>query len=312
LARSTASARWCSNAPPPVSTSAPRKIANAVAAAAADAALYVDEVDVAEMRDALIKIQQPDIRSELVRKGLENVKRFSWKETGMKLVSAIQEILEDIDGIPLNPSDPLDTPGRLIYTISKCPGWKQVYPAMLNLERVYTKSREYNQYHDEKDESVVADMDSEIFIFSRSLSLRKNSLIYYYYGLALEKGTCWLRRLKPINAIACWQMAYVWRPAYLAADLAQRLGELELAKQLLTDIVLATYPAHAEARNKLRSSTTNKIKNTDSAQKAKNMSGLRRLEKANRHMKRKRLKSPQSSLRRHPLREHPLICPSFL
>ncbi|MEW6586825.1 MAG: glycosyltransferase, partial [Nitrospirota bacterium] len=238
---------------------------------AGDAALYVDEVDVAEMRDALIKIQRPDVRSELVRKGFENVKRFSWKDTGQKLVSAIQEILKDIKDIPLNPSDPLDTPGRLIYTISKCPGWKQIYPAMVNLEAAYMESRAYNQYQIEKDESVVAGMDSEIFnllLGSLPLIEQKNQFIYYYYGLALEKRKMLPEALEAYKtAIACWQTAYVWRPAYLAADLAQRLGELELAKQLLTDIVLRAYPAYAEAQNKLRIvNDALKSKSIDSAQ----------------------------------------------
>lgn len=223
---------------------------------AGDAALYVDEVDVAQMRDALIKIQQPDIRNELIRKGLENVKRFSWKETGRKLVAAIQEILEDIKGVPLNSSDPSDTPGRLMYLLTKCPGWKQLYPVMVNLEMTYTESRTYNDSLVEKDESIVANMDSEIFnLLRRSLPLieEKNYLMYYFYGLALEKQNYLPDAYNAYKiAVECWQANHVWRPAYLAADVAQRLDNLELAKQLLTSIVLVEYPAYAEAQNKLR------------------------------------------------------------
>jgi glycosyltransferase involved in cell wall biosynthesis len=223
---------------------------------AGDAAMYVDEIDVLQMRDALIKIQQPDIRSELIRKGFENVKRFSWEETGRKLVAAIQEILTDVRNIPLNPSDPIDTPGRLIYSLNKCRGWAEIVPSIQTLELMYMGRTIYNKAQIDQSERVIACMDSGMFdALDQNLAhiADKNAFLYYYYGLALEHRKNLPKALDAyIIAIDHWKIPYRWRPAYLAALVADRLGNFQLAEQLLSQLVLIEYPDFYEAKKMLK------------------------------------------------------------
>jgi glycosyltransferase involved in cell wall biosynthesis len=46
---------------------------------AGDAAIYVDEYEITEMIQALEQVQIPEIRQKLIQLGLEQSKKFSWK-----------------------------------------------------------------------------------------------------------------------------------------------------------------------------------------------------------------------------------------
>lgn len=59
---------------------------------AGDAALFFDPDVPGSMEQALIKgIKDSDLRAELIRKGKSNVSRFSWRNTALTLISAIEE-----------------------------------------------------------------------------------------------------------------------------------------------------------------------------------------------------------------------------
>ena len=58
---------------------------------AGDGALYFDPFDVEDMADAIERVLvEPDLRSELVKKGRENVKRFSWKKTARETLRVLE------------------------------------------------------------------------------------------------------------------------------------------------------------------------------------------------------------------------------
>ncbi|MHB8120726.1 MAG: glycosyltransferase [Desulfuromonadaceae bacterium] len=58
---------------------------------AGSAALYVGEFDCEEMSRALLSVQQPDVRSYLIKRGLERARLFSWRKSAELLAEAIQK-----------------------------------------------------------------------------------------------------------------------------------------------------------------------------------------------------------------------------
>jgi hypothetical protein len=66
-----------------------------------DAVLYIDGTSIDEMIQAIKKIQIPEIRQQLIDKGLERYKQFSWRQNSEKIS---QIILITIDEVKENPS----------------------------------------------------------------------------------------------------------------------------------------------------------------------------------------------------------------
>jgi glycosyltransferase involved in cell wall biosynthesis len=59
---------------------------------AGDAALFVDPLDVDEIAAAIVRLaSEPDLRSELSRKGLENAQRFSWEKCATETLAALED-----------------------------------------------------------------------------------------------------------------------------------------------------------------------------------------------------------------------------
>ncbi len=62
---------------------------------AKDAALYVDAYNMESIANGIKKVlANEELRRELVRKGLENVKKFSWKKTADETVKVYKEVFE--------------------------------------------------------------------------------------------------------------------------------------------------------------------------------------------------------------------------
>ena len=63
---------------------------------AGDGALYFDPLDIEDMAAAIGRVLvEPELRSELVVKGLENIKRFSWKKTAQETLSVLEMAVSD-------------------------------------------------------------------------------------------------------------------------------------------------------------------------------------------------------------------------
>lgn len=69
-----------------------------------DAVLYVGDNDVNGMTNALLEVQSPDVRTQLIRLGAEQVKKFNWKNMGdVVKKSLFNQIitLREVDNIPI-------------------------------------------------------------------------------------------------------------------------------------------------------------------------------------------------------------------
>jgi glycosyltransferase involved in cell wall biosynthesis len=59
---------------------------------AGDAALLVDPHDVNAIAEAMRRLAiDEDLRQELIRRGLENVKRFSWEKCAAETLAVLEE-----------------------------------------------------------------------------------------------------------------------------------------------------------------------------------------------------------------------------
>lgn len=62
---------------------------------AGDAALLVDPLDVDAIADAMYRlVSDPSLRAELARRGLENVKRFSWEKCARETLAVLESVAE--------------------------------------------------------------------------------------------------------------------------------------------------------------------------------------------------------------------------
>lgn len=60
---------------------------------AGDAALLVDPFDVDAMAAAMLRLSRDeDLRQELINKGYENVKRFSWEKAATETLALLEEV----------------------------------------------------------------------------------------------------------------------------------------------------------------------------------------------------------------------------
>jgi GT2 family glycosyltransferase/glycosyltransferase involved in cell wall biosynthesis/Flp pilus assembly protein TadD len=221
---------------------------------AGEAALYVDIHDVADMRDALIRIQQPDIRDDYVRKGFKNASRFTWGETGRKWISAIHDILNDLKYTPLNQSDPINTVGRLFYMVKNS---SELLSAFKQLQLMYSGKQSYDLLKLLRHEGIAAAMDSNIFsVLQHSLTYNDGGegFLYYIFGLALSQRQLSEEALKAYLIVRQQDdlcEAIRWRVTYLASEIAYNSGKFQLAQELLKEI-LAMQPKFIEGQKKLQ------------------------------------------------------------
>lgn len=224
---------------------------------AGDAALYIPENDVARMKEALISIQQPEVRNHYIQKGFENAQRFSWTNTCTQFLSGLEEIMEDIKNVPLNKTDPMNTVGRLFYILSKHPDDKQLLAAMKQVYKAHMGDREPSTDKLLELEDTIANMTNNVLDLLKQAVASPDecdAFILYWYGLALEK------RQSFDDALDAY-LAFIDRDdspeslrgiaTYLASELAYTLRKLELAKDL-TEKYLRVQPAFTEGQKRLK------------------------------------------------------------
>lgn len=62
---------------------------------AGDAALLVDPLDVDAIADAMYRlVTDASLRAELARRGLENVRRFSWEKCARETLAILESVAE--------------------------------------------------------------------------------------------------------------------------------------------------------------------------------------------------------------------------
>ena len=58
-----------------------------------DSALYINPNDIQDIKNMIIKLLNDDqLRNDLIQRGLEQSKKYSWKKSANKIISLIKEI----------------------------------------------------------------------------------------------------------------------------------------------------------------------------------------------------------------------------
>jgi hypothetical protein len=65
-----------------------------------DAVLYIDGTSIDEMIQAIKKIQIPEIRQQLIDKGLEKYQQFSWQQNSEKISKIILKTITEVQENP--------------------------------------------------------------------------------------------------------------------------------------------------------------------------------------------------------------------
>lgn len=112
---------------------------------AGDAALFVGESDVTQMRDALVAVRQPETRNRLVAAGRANAARFSWSTTAAQVIAAFDQARSLARTLPRHASDPIDTIGRLIHSLpAQDPEAAHLAQQTSRLTRIYRNFARYD------------------------------------------------------------------------------------------------------------------------------------------------------------------------
>jgi glycosyltransferase involved in cell wall biosynthesis len=224
---------------------------------AGSAAIYVDEHDVAGMKEAIIKIQRPDIRSDYINKGFENAKRFSWKNTRSQFEAGLKEILRDVASVPLNQTDPINTIGRLFYILSKRPDREKLLSAMKQVQKMHMSGEGQKFEKLLEFEDVISNMNTDVLDLLKQAVAGPDecdAFLLHWYGLALEQRQSFEEALDAYVSIVNRSdspESLRGIATYLASDIAHRLGKLELARDL-TQKYLLIQPTFIEGQKRLQ------------------------------------------------------------
>jgi len=221
---------------------------------AGDAAIYVQETDVEDMRKALRRVQKPGCRARLIKKGLANAARFCWHDSAKKMRHAIQDVVKRVAGTPLRETDPIGTEKRLVYFLNKQQGSSPLVQAMVYNLSMFTGSRLFDHRRIDQNEHAIAAMDDTVFDMMRrefSGPTAVSAVFCYWFGLALHfRG----RHLEAVDAfIKSFErnVRHRWRVGYLGSVAAVAAGNLEAAELLIKDVVLREFPNYKPALEKL-------------------------------------------------------------
>ncbi len=224
---------------------------------AGDTVYYTDDVDVAQMRDALLEIQTEEVRNRLVSSGLENIKRFSWEKTGQALKAALEDIQQNIETIPAKETDAINTVGRLIQFLSRqSVKGKLLAEKIARLEKFFLGKITYNYLAFlECEDDLISELPEFFDQILANIGRLDDcdSVVLYILGLAFEGKGALKEALGAysgaIKVIPDDGLIYNYRVrvGYRAAELAYGLGEYSAAKKFLTKIVLDVQSDHEEA-----------------------------------------------------------------
>ncbi|MGK7887295.1 MAG: glycosyltransferase [Crocosphaera sp.] len=74
---------------------------------AGNAALYVEQSNISHLMDALYKVQNPEIRQQLITAGFEQIKKFSWSNMADTMANVFLKTANDIKQEKIDPVSPI-------------------------------------------------------------------------------------------------------------------------------------------------------------------------------------------------------------
>ncbi|GBD88055.1 hyaluronan synthase [bacterium BMS3Abin03] len=223
---------------------------SSISEVANNAAIYVNENDVNEMKQVLIKVQKQDVRNSFINKGLKNALRFSWKKSAAEYKKYLYRLLREFKNKKLNPSTPLDEYNKLYYLIMKDERLGVAHSKLIDLLIDGIKADPAEFYKIEKELVRLEQFDFYHLLKSLNKKNKKDPFYCYVEGLIYQKNNDYH------NALALYMDSLNagwthWRIGYLAALAAIDDNNLDVAKQLLETVIKAK-PDYRDAVDKLQ------------------------------------------------------------
>lgn len=225
---------------------------------ASDSAILIDAKNILKINEALVKVQDPNLRSELIIKGYKNIKRFSWEKTGKVFIDTLHSLSLKIERLDFNKTEPIDSWQRYLQTFYSKPDLKELLKAFsdsIKYFNVQNSSVDFSKLIETEKRIVKNITDSEFEVLTYASKISDNDLMLIYWrGIILESKNLneealnnYLRLSKnrsPNLRITC-----------LAANLAYRLGKVLTAEKLYRWVV-SVNSKHIESLNRLKELTS--------------------------------------------------------
>lgn len=210
-----------------------------------EGALYPALHDTSALHEALLEVQEPELREDQIRRGYQNAARFSWSESSRILIQAITHTLNDLDAVPENPPDPLNSGPRFVYHLSKQPGRQDLSRLLDETARLISSNPLSVDFAPlaQREKRIQQKLEPAVLAELKELSSTPDcgGLIHYWLGLGYRKQGSNYQALEAYLAALRTDLNSA-RIAYLAAELAGQLQEWKLATKFWQTMVRLHYP----------------------------------------------------------------------
>ncbi|MFA6596666.1 MAG: glycosyltransferase, partial [Ignavibacteriaceae bacterium] len=209
---------------------------------AGEAAIFVKEDDVEGLKNALVKVEKPEVREKYIKTGLENAKKFSWTLSGELLAKRISSYLETYNPIPQKPQPNLGSVDNLFHKIKTDKLFSKAYDELFSQLKM---GFEANEELIKQTEKIVGSIDAQKYLLPKTVDQHNERVYpYYYYVLALS----YLNRNDYHKSLEAFSLALShgmnhWIIGSHLADLLIHFNKLDDALVMLEKI-RSIYPQH--------------------------------------------------------------------
>ena len=225
---------------------------------AGDSAILIDAKNIFEINEALVKVQDPSIRSELIIKGYENIKRFSWEKTGIVFTDTLHSLSSKVERLDFNKTEPINSWQRYLQTFYSKPELKELLKAFSDSIKYFNEqntSVDFSKLIETEKRIIKYITDPEFEILSYACKISDNDLMLIYWRGIILESKC-LNEEALNNYLRLSKKTFPnLRITCLAASLAYRLGMVLTAEKLYR-MVVSVNSKHIESINRLKELST--------------------------------------------------------
>lgn len=207
---------------------------------AGDAALYTENHNIRGLKELLIKVRDKEIRKELIDKGFERQKQFSWEQSGKKMNDFLISMLDQVAWMTNKPPLPVNSGVRFFYSLSNNSETAKLASELFQTVKFMKAAKESFDFANIEniENNIVSLFTDELFqqLEKTVQNDFHDELLNYWYGVLLEA------RGKESEALAQFMLflrksGTNARVAMKALQLAQRLERYVTAYTLLSNLL---------------------------------------------------------------------------
>lgn len=225
---------------------------------AGDSAILIDSKNILEMKEALIKVQNIETRNELIQKGYENAKRFSWVNTGKIFVETLETLIANLEKFSVNKSEPINSWQRYLNSFYNKPSLKELLKAYSDSIKCFNSqglSFDFSELIETEKRIVKHITDTEFEELLSACKKSKNDYILIYWSCIVLESKGQFDDALNLYLKLFKSSLPNFRITLLAANLSFKLGRTLTAEKLYRTIV-SNNSKHIESINRLKELST--------------------------------------------------------